>query len=307
MKYAYFPGCSLASTGKAYELSFRAVCQALGVEIEEIPNWNCCGATAFMSVDEASAYAVSVRNLVLAGQMSTDMVAPCGGCYGILLKAQEYFAKYPEIRRVVSEGLQAEGLVGSADVRVRHPLDLLFQDVGTKAIRAKVKVPLKGLKVACYYGCRFLRPISPFDDQHNPTTMDNMLKAVGARITDFNMKGKCCGGTLAGTIPKIAQDMCYLLLKEAQVHEADVIATACPLCQFNVEAYQDDIIARYPDVHKIPVVFFTQLLGLAMGLSPKEVGFQHQIIPIEPVLRERGILEPKKKEDKPKRPAAAGV
>ncbi len=302
MKYSYFPGCSLKSTGRAYEESFLAVCKALDIEMDELDNWNCCGATSFMSVDLGAAYSLTIRNLALAEQRGQDMVAPCGGCYGILLKADHYYKKYPTVHDSATQALAPQGLEYKGTTKVRHPLDVLATDLPPRALRSKVKRPLKGLKVACYYGCRFVRPEAPFDDQHNPETMDNLLKSCGARIMDYSMKGKCCGGAMSGAMPRVAQDLTYLILRAAQRAEADVIATACPLCQFNLEAYQDEIAAVHPDLKPIPVVYFTQLIAVALGLEGKDAALGRLIVPLEPVLKERGILA-----DNAKAPAKAGV
>lgn len=302
MKYGYFPGCSLKSTGRAYEESFLALCKNLDIEMVELNNWNCCGATSFMSVDFGSAYSLTIRNLAIAEELGLDMVAPCGGCYGILLKADHYYKKYPAVHDSAFNALKANSMEYRGTTRIRHPLDVLASDLPPRAIRSKVKRPLKGLKVACYYGCRFVRPIAPFDDQHNPETMDSLLKSAGARIVDYSMKGKCCGGAMSGALPRVAQDLTYLILRAAERAQADVIATACPLCQFNLEAYQDEIAAVHPDLKPIPVVYFTQLLAVAMGLSDKEAALGRQIIPLEPILREKGILVEEKMQ-----PAKAGV
>lgn len=290
MKYAYFPGCSLKSSGRAYEESFLAVCRELGIEMNELDDWNCCGATAYMSVDESYAYALSIRNLSLAERTGCQVVVPCGGCYGILLKAGEYFHKYPRIREVVNKGLANVGMVYGGTARVRHPIEVLAHDLPPKLLRSKVKRPLKGLKVACYYGCRILRPIAPFDDARNPQTMDGLLKGVGARVVDYAGKGKCCGGSLTGTLPPVALELVYTLLKDAERREADIVATACPLCQFNLECYQADIRRDHPDLKPTPVVYFTQLIGIAMGLDPQALGLHRQIVPVVPLLEEKGIL-----------------
>ncbi|MBS1706294.1 MAG: CoB--CoM heterodisulfide reductase iron-sulfur subunit B family protein [Armatimonadetes bacterium] len=306
MKYAYYPGCSLKSSGRAYEESFLAVCKILGLEMEELDNWNCCGATSFMSIEQGPAYTCSVRNLALAEKKNMDLVAPCGGCYGVLLKADHYYADYPAVRNSVDKGLAAEGLQYRRQIQIRHPMELLTHDPGLKAIRSLVKRPLKGLRVASYYGCRFLRPVAPFDDMRHPQTMDSLMKTVGARIADYASRGRCCGGALAGSIPKMAQELTYRLIKDAQKAEADVIVTGCPLCQFNLDAFQDEIIASHPDVKPIPVFFFTQLLGLALGAEPEELGIQRLIVPGIKILQEKGILGDKKADEK-KVPVAAGA
>lgn len=303
MKYGYYPGCSLKSSGKAFEESLLRLFALLEIEVEELDDWNCCGATAYMSVDEVSAAALASRNLALAEKAGLPMAVPCAGCYGVLRKAQKMRAHYPEIGKKISAALAASGLPDTNTADVRHPLQILAQDFGAKAIRSKVKKPLKGLKVACYYGCKLVRPEAPFDDPYDPQTMETLLKSVGARVVEYPLKTACCGGSLTGTMPEVGLNLSYAMLRDAHRREADVIATACPLCQFNLECYQDDMRKSHPDLKPIPVVYFTQLLGLALGLSPSEMALHRQIVPLEPVLKERGLLgEPVKKE-----PAAAGA
>jgi heterodisulfide reductase subunit B len=161
---------------------------------------------------------------------------------------------------------------------VRHPLDILINDVGVEAIRQRVVRPLKGLRVAPYYGCQIVRPYATFDDQFNPTTMDRVLEAIGATVVRYPLKTKCCGGSLTGTVTKAGQRLTYVLLKEAIKRDAQVIATVCPLCQFNLDAYHGPIAARYEPV-PIPTVYFTQLMGLAFGLSPRELGLHRAAVP----------------------------
>lgn len=298
MKYAYYPGCSLKGSGRAFEESLLTLFSALELELEELDDWNCCGATAYMSVDELSATALAARNLALAEKTGLPLAVPCAGCYGVLRRAVHLQKDYPRIKDQVAVGLQATGLNYAGTADVRHPLQILAQDVGAKAIRAKVKKPLKGLKVACYYGCKLVRPEAPFDDPYDPQTMETLLKSVGARLVDFPVKTQCCGGSLTGTLPQVGLGLSYAILHEAQRREADVVATACPLCQFNLECYQDDLRAKHPGLRPIPIVYFTQLIGVALGLSPTQMALHRQIVPLEPVLTERGILgEPAAKKE----------
>ena len=303
MKYAYYPGCSLKASGRAFEESLLKLFAALDIELEELDDWNCCGATAYMSVNEVSATALAARNLALAEQTCLDLAVPCAGCFGVLRKAVHLQAEYPDIRARVAAGLKEIGLTSSGKTEIKHPLQILANDLGAKAIRSKVKKPLKGLKVACYYGCKLVRPEAPFDNQYDPQTMETLMKSVGARVVDFPVKTNCCGGSLTGTLPQVGQGLSYAILRDAERREADVIATACPLCQFNLECYQDDIRRAHPDLKPIPVVYFTQLLGIALGLSPQEMALHRQIVPLEPVLKERGILAP----EPAKVPAQAGA
>ena len=281
MKFAYYPGCSLKGTGRAYEESLLPVLKALGVELDEIDDWNCCGATAYMAVDEVKACVMASRNLALAEKTRHPaLLAPCSACYLVLNKTKHYLHDSPQVRKVVQKALGKAGLSYGGNVPVRHPLEVLMQDVGLEAIKAKVRRPLKGLKVAPYYGCQIVRPYATFDDQYNPVTMDRLLEALGATIVDFPLKTRCCGGSLTGTLPEPGLLCSYILLKEALKRGANVIATVCPLCQFNLDAYHDKIEAKWERV-RIPTLYFTQLMGLAFGLPAEELGLQRGFVPLE--------------------------
>ena len=280
MKYAYFPGCSLKGTGRAYEESLLPVLRHLGVEVQEIEDWNCCGATAYMAVDEGKACAAAARNLALAERTGLrQMLAPCSACYLVLNKAQHYLNEYPTMRRVVTRALDSVGLQCRGDTAVRHPLDVLLHDVGLDAIKQKVTRPLTGLKVAPYYGCQIVRPYATFDDQANPESMDKLLAALGATVVRWPLKTKCCGGSLTGTLPEAGLRLSYILLKEALKRGADVIATVCPLCQFNLDSYHAKIAARWEPV-RIPTVYFSQLMGLAFGLPAEQTVLHRGMVPL---------------------------
>jgi heterodisulfide reductase subunit B2 len=287
MKFTYYPGCSLRGTGRAYEESLLAVFRALDIEVEELDDWNCCGATTYLSVDELTSYALAARNLALAERQHRDVIAPCAACYLVLNKTQRYMHDYPDIKLVVTRALAAIGLTYEDHVRVRHPLDILLHEVGLKAITEKVKTPLKGLKVAPYYGCQIVRPYATFDDQHNPTSMDRLLEACGAKIVYYPLKTRCCGGSQKGTLPGIGLDLIHYLLSEAQKNGAEVIATVCPLCQFNLECFQKEAV-NHPPI-SMPVLYFTQLMALALGASAKTIGLQRSLVSIAPVLAKKEI------------------
>jgi heterodisulfide reductase subunit B2 len=273
MKYSYFPGCSLKGLGKAYEESLLPVMQHLGVELKEIEDWNCCGATAYMAVDEAKACVLAARNLALAQKNGPNqIIAPCAACYLVLNKTKHYFHDSPEMKEKVDKALAAINLTYDGDTPVRHPLDVLINDVGLEAIKQKVTKPLKGLKVAPYYGCQIVRPYATFDDQYNPTTMDRLLEALGATVVTYPLKTKCCGGSLTGTVPEAGIRLVYDLLKEAQKRGADCLATVCPLCQFNLDAYYGPIASQYEPVN-MPTVYFSQLMGMAFGFPAEKLAF----------------------------------
>jgi len=286
MKYTYFPGCSLKGLGRAYEESLLPVMRHLGVELVELHDWNCCGATAYMSVDEQKACVLAARNLAIAEKTGPqDLLTPCSACYLVLNKTKHNVADFPEISQSVHRALRSANLDYTGRIAVRHPLDVLVHDVGLDVIREKVVRPLKGLKVAPYYGCQVVRPYSTFDDAWNPTTMDRLLATLGAEVVHYPLKTKCCGGSLTGTVPEAGLRMCYILLKEAVRRGADVISVICPLCQFNMDAYHDQIDRRWGST-RIATVYITQLMGLAFGLLPKQLGLNRNFVPMKPLAAE---------------------
>lgn len=283
LKYGYFPGCSLKGLGRAYEESLLPVMKHLGVELNELDDWNCCGATAYMSVDEQKACVLAARNLAIAEKSGeAALVTPCSACYLVLNKTKHALAESPATRDVVHRALAEAHLTYSGNTPVRHPLDILVHDVGLDVVKEKVVRPLKGLKVAPYYGCQVVRPYSTFDDAWNPTTMDRLLKTLGAEIVHFPLKTKCCGGSLTGTIPEAGLRLSYIILKEAVRRGADVVATICPLCQFNLDAYHDQIERHWGEV-RIPTVYFTQLMGLAFGIPAKQLGLNRNFVRLPPL------------------------
>jgi heterodisulfide reductase subunit B len=282
-RYLYYPGCSLRGTGKAYEESLLMVFKALDIDLEELEDWNCCGATAYMSIDEMNAFALAGRNLALAEKQKLDLLAPCSACYLVLNKAQRYIKEYPKVAQLLEHGFQSAGLSYHGTVKVRHPLDVLINDIGLDQVKARIKKPLTGLKVAPYYGCQIVRPYATFDLMYYPESMDKLLRAAGAEVVDYPLKTRCCGGSQKGTLPEVGLSLIHILLKEAFRREAQVVSTICPLCQFNLDAFQDEASKKYGGI-SMPVVYFTQLLGLAFGFSAKELGLERNIVPATKIL-----------------------
>ncbi len=282
MNYLYYPGCSLHSTGRAYEESMLAVFKALEIPLDELDDWNCCGATSYFSIDETEAFTLAARNLELAenqqGNGEAHLVAPCAACYLVLTKTQHYLTNYPDINRKVNDALGSVGLHYEGKTRVRHPLDILVNDYGLENIAKHVKKPLKGLKVACYYGCQVVRPFAKFDDPLYPTTMDRLVKALGGEPIEWPLKTRCCGGSLTGTIQQAGLRLSRALLVDAQKRNADIVITCCPLCQHNLECYQGRINRKLRDHINIPVAYFTQLIGVALGLAEEDLGIQRLFV-----------------------------
>jgi len=276
--YGYFPGCSLRGTGVAYEESMLTLFRLLDLPLAELENWNCCGATSYMSIDERSAFVLSSRNLALAHEAKhRDLIAPCSACYLVLRKTQDYIQRYPRIAREVGVSVDHGNLRVLNQIRVRHPMEVLYADVGPDRIRKKVTRHWHGGMVACYYGCQMVRPYAEADRTHDPTRMDELLAAVDVPTVRYSLKTKCCGGSLMGTTHEIGVRLNYILLKEAARKGAQAIATACPLCQFNLDACQREIRRESGERFDIPILFFTQILGWSLGGDVRSLGLRRSI------------------------------
>jgi len=279
MRYLYYPGCSAEATGKAYDISTRVMMDKLGVELIELDDWNCCGATSYFSVRELDSFAIAARNLAIAQkQGDEDLCVICNACYTTLAKTNRYMDESPEVFEAVNGALGAVDRTYDGKKAVRHVMDVLINDVGLEALEAKVTRRLTGLKVACYYGCQYSRPMGAFDDTEFPVTMDNFFQALGAETVDFAGKVKCCGGMMMLTKEEGALRLCHELLKGAHDAGADVIVCACPLCEMNVEGYQPRVNKTFGTSFDIPVMYFTQLAGLAFGADPKQLAIDKQIV-----------------------------
>lgn len=281
--YVYYPGCSLKGNSKQYEESILPVFRELDLPLEELEDWNCCGATAYFSVDELMATAICGRNLSLAEKKQKNIVAPCAGCYLTLKKANKVLQGNSDKAKKVHQALEKAGCPYQGSIEVKHPLEVLIEDIGLDRIKDRVRHKLSGLKVACYYGCQLVRPFTDFDDPDYPTKLDQLITAIGAEPVPYSAKTRCCGGSLTGTIEEVGKRLNFILLKEAKRRGADVIVTLCPLCQFNLEILQDKMLKDYGEDVTMPVLYFSQLMGLAFGLAKEDLGFNRSIIDLKPM------------------------
>ncbi|MFN2128521.1 MAG: CoB--CoM heterodisulfide reductase iron-sulfur subunit B family protein [Anaerolineales bacterium] len=301
MKYGYYPGCSLERNAYAYHQSAMAVAEPLGIDFIEVEDWNCCGATEYITIDLLPAYALVSRNLAIAAKQEQNgngnqLVAPCSACFLNLKKADHYMSESPELSEQVNQALAAGDLnYEPGSVTVRHLLDIIVTDIGFNNIESKVTKPLTNLRIAPYYGCLMVRPanIESFDNQEYPNSLDKLMKSLGAQVVDYPLKAHCCGGHMTQISENVALGLIQRLLKNAVDYDADAIATVCPMCQLNLDAYQDAVNKRYGTNYRLPILYFTQLMGIAFGMPPTELGFGKEIVDAKPVLDkiERGRLE----------------
>lgn len=276
--YNYFPGCSAESTGLGLGLSTKSIAAPLDMELVEIEDWNCCGSTPYGSLDEEEAIVVAARNLALAEKSGFDLVTPCSSCYVTLSKANQHLQEHPKMLTQVNKALAVAGLEYKGSLKVRHLVDVLVNDVTPEFIAGKVKHHLTGLKVAPYYGCQLVRPQYGLDDTEFPNTLDRLVTCLDAEAVDFPMKARCCGGSLSLSEEKNVLELMHRILQSAAEKGAQCLVTPCPLCQTNLDAYQSRVNARFKTEYNIPVVYITQLIGLALGIDTKSLGFYTNIV-----------------------------
>jgi len=239
MDIAYYPGCSLHSMAKEYDISTQLVCQRLGINLHEVPDWNCCGATAAHSLDHKLSIGLSGRNLSLVDGMALKQVTtPCAGCFSRLKTASNELRRDSMAAEI--EKLTGVPLAGAREVEVAHILQVINEDIGLETVKAQVVKPLQGMKVACYSGCLLTRPrsITQFDDSEQPMALDYVLEALGAEPVKWSHKAECCGGGFAASETSIVVDLGGQVLEAAQQAGADVIVAACPMCQANLDTRQ---------------------------------------------------------------------
>lgn len=290
MKYAFYPGCAVHSTSKEYGDSCKAVSKVLGLELVEIPGWNCCGAIdAVYSYKPLFSVAIDARNLALAEKMGLDIVTLCSACYYTLSRTNKLLQDDSGLRNKVEEALGGIGLSYKGGVKVRHFLEVLLSDVGLEKIGKKVKIPLTTLSVASYYGCFLVRPtdLTNFDDSEHPTSVDELVETLGASKVEYYGKVQCCGASLGVTEENIMLELSKNILLNAKNAGANCMTTACPLCHFNLDAKQKDVESKYDLEIDLPILHFTQLMGLAFGIEPKELGLHKNIVSPEKILTAR--------------------
>ena len=258
MKLSYFPGCSLDGTAKEYGLSTQAVCQELGLELLEVPDWNCCGASSGHSTNYLLGHALAARNLILAEKEGLDLVVACAACFSRFKKTDIVLRQNAELNRKMEEIM---GIPYKGGLEIRHLLDVICNTIGLETIREKVTNPLKDLKLVPYYGCVIVRPqeLTQFDDEEQPQAMDNLIKAIGAECLPWSEKTDCCGASLSLTRVDIVKKLAGGIVDMGKEAGAQAIITACPLCQANLDM-------RYGE-DGLPVFYFTELLGLALGID----------------------------------------
>ncbi len=289
MEVGYYPGCSLESSAKEFDLSIRAIFKELDVSLKEIPDWNCCGASPAHYLNEELAVALPYRNLVNAEEASLEQViSPCPACYSHLKHVHELVGKDPALAKRL-QVLAGKGYEGK--VRSKHFLDFIKEDVGPERLKSSLKTSLKGLKVASYYGCLTRLPGVDIDDRENPVLMDEIVGAIGGEPLDWSHKTECCGASLSVTRTEIALRLTRSVLEAALEKGAECIAVVCPLCQSNLDTRQGDINKVYGTNYTLPILYISQLIGLTQKIAFSELGLDRLIINPMNLLFEKGIIE----------------
>lgn len=278
MGYPYYPGCTLSTKAKNYDLSGRAVAAALGMELEELPEWQCCGATFPLMLDDSMALIAPTRILYQAQQAGERVATLCAICFNVLRRSQALLKRDPEMLERINWFTEQEY---HGEVHVAHFLEILRDDLGWEALAERVVRPLTGLRVAPYYGCLLLRPYDEIglDDPEDPVILHDLVRALGAEPVDFPYSIECCGSYLTVKEPQVSETLSKDIVASAQERGAQVIITACPLCQFNLDYPQRETEAGCTG-SEIPVLYFTQLMAVALGLPEEDWGFdEHYVDP----------------------------
>jgi len=271
MQIGYYPGCSLSGTAKEYGKSVRAIFKQLDVELTDVNDWSCCGATSGHVTSHKLAMALSARNLALAEKQGLkEIFAPCAACFGRLAVTKQELKNSPALKEEI-EGIIEDKLNNTVEI---INIIQLFQKIGKEKIAEKKVLDLKNLKAACYYGCLLVRPfnILHFDDAEQPTSFEELVKSTGADVVEWNYKLECCGA--AHSLPRkdIVVDLSKKILDDAMKHGANVLVVACPMCHSNLDMRQKNIIKANPGQKEIPVLYLSELIGLCLGLDNKQLG-----------------------------------
>lgn len=292
MKVSYYPGCTLKTKAKNLELSALACLDELGIEYEELPRWNCCGAVYSLSDDDLIHMLAPVRDLIRVREQGNDTVMTlCSMCYNTLARANDLMKNDEEKRNTINDFMDEEPDY-SGEVRVVHFLDMLRDDYGWDSLKERVKVPLDGLKIAPYYGCTLLRPREvAIDHPDRPEVFADFMSTIGAEVIEFPSANVCCGSYQVLGTPDAALKVSFDILTDATSKGADALVLTCPLCDYNLGRRQDAMLAKYEGAEDVPVFYFTQLLAIALGIDPDLCHFELNRRSSLELLKSRSLIE----------------
>lgn len=292
MKISYYPGCTLKNSAKNFEDSTLCSLKQLDVEVEELPRWNCCGTVFSLATDDLIHHVAPIRNLIRVKESNTDRVMTlCAMCYNTLKRANERVKGDEESLDKINEFMYREDVKYEGDVKVLHLLELLRDEIEFENVAKKVVKPLKDLKVANYYGCMLVRPKEiGFDDVENPTILENLTSVLGATPIDFPYKTECCAAYQTVDKPEIVAERTYHILTSAQSQGAEIVTVSCPLCAFNLDNRQKETIQQYPEFKNIPILYFTQIMAIALGCPEETLRLDLHFIEPKPILKQKGLI-----------------
>ncbi len=291
MDIGYYPGCTLHASSSLYDVQSRRVFNEVGINLKEIEDWNCCGATSAGKVDDFLAVAMPARNIGIAeADGFSEIVIPCSACYSRTLVAQKRLEDDPLLKNEINTELTKK-IQGT--IKVSSILEVLLTTVASGELAEKVSQKLKGLKPACYYGCmqtRFPYKVPVPDDVENPQGMETVLKVLGAQSLDWNYKTDCCGASAAVNDEEAALNLMTRIMKDAVARGANCFVVTCPMCQLNMDSYQDKICEKHEIKERLPVYFITEMVGLAMGVSVEELQIDRHFVDGSELLKELNII-----------------
>ena len=290
MEIPYYPGCTLNTKGKGFDNSARASARALGLELVELEEWNCCGATFPLLVDNMLDLAGPAQVLISARQAGQRLAVACSTCYNVLKRTNKVIREDEDSREKLNFFLEADY---SGDLEVLDLLQIVRDDIGFDKVKEAVKKPLAGLKVAAFYGCMVLRPpdeVAYEKDPENPRALDDLMIALGAEAVDYSHQGECCGAYLAVKSVEVTAEMSFTILDSAQRSGAELVVTNCPLCQFNLDRMQKAMGSRHAGFQSIPILYYTQLVGIALGLDSEGFELDRHYVDPRPMFKSKGLI-----------------
>jgi heterodisulfide reductase subunit B len=279
---SYYPGCSLHGTAREYDESIRGVSSILSIQLHELEDWTCCGSSSAHCTDEDLAIDLAARNLAIAEKDHRDLLVPCVACYSRFKMAEKAYEKHPEKIHFSYKG----------DVPIRYVLDFFCDEPVLEEIKKKVSKPLSGLKVVCYYGCLTVRPpkVTGIKEYENPQHMDHLMELLGAEPIPWSYKADCCGASLTLTRTDIVRKLSQRILSMAKEAEADVLVTGCSMCQSNLDTRQEEVEKEAGEKYNLPILYFTELMGLAFGHKEVKKWLGRHIIDPIKVLKDKGLM-----------------
>lgn len=291
MRYALFLGCTIPVRSQNYEMSAREVAKKLGIEFIDVPEFSCCGFPVKSTSAETS-FIIAARNLAIAGLKGENICTLCNACTSVLTEANKELSANKELREKVNKELKKIGLEFKPGVEIKHFSRILYEDVGLEKIRDVVKKDLGKLSMSIHYGCHYLRPgelYDGFDDPENPSTVENLVAATGATVVDYKNKLGCCGGAILGVEEEIALSMAKQKLDNIVANKVDALVTICPFCSIMYEDNQKKIESKFNVKYNLPVLYYPQVLGLALDIEVKKLGFRLNKVKADAVLEKVGV------------------